>query len=110
MLTQVLSRLACSDCCRTLILFCTVFELALKHSLGKLNLESPMGDLLPKLRESYRLSALPLTEDDCLQLMKIPMLDRDPFDRMLVCQAVAQGLTIVTPDSQLQAYPVRTLW
>jgi PIN domain nuclease of toxin-antitoxin system len=40
----------------------------------------------------------------------LPHLHRDPFDRMLVCQAIAHGLTLVTPDEAIRRYPVRTMW
>jgi PIN domain nuclease of toxin-antitoxin system len=45
-----------------------------------------------------------------LQLTRLPRLHRDPFDRMLVCQAIAGGMAILTPDREVAAYPVRTLW
>ena len=44
------------------------------------------------------------------RLSKLPELHRDPFDRMLICQAIEHGLTIVTPDAAIQRYPVRVLW
>lgn len=53
---------------------------------------------------------LPLTEAATLQLSKLPALHKDPFDRMLVCQAIEHGLTIVTPDEMVRSYPIRTLW
>lgn len=43
-------------------------------------------------------------------LFKLPAIHRVPFDRMLVCQAVAEGLTILTPDEAISQYPVRTAW
>jgi PIN domain nuclease of toxin-antitoxin system len=45
-----------------------------------------------------------------LQLAKLPAYHRDPFDRMLVCQAIAHGLTILTPDEAVGRYPVPTIW
>ena len=45
-----------------------------------------------------------------IQLAKLPMLHTDPFDRMLVCQAIEHGLAIATPDELIEQYPVRTLW
>jgi len=51
-----------------------------------------------------------LDEASVLQVGQLPTPHRDPFDRMLVCQAIAHGLTIVTPDPQIAQYPVRVLW
>ena len=56
------------------------------------------------------IEVLDLSEAATLQLPKLPALHRDPFDRMLVCQAVAHGLTLVTPDTAVRSYPIRTLW
>lgn len=45
-----------------------------------------------------------------LHLPRLPFLHRDPFDRVLVCQALVRGLSILTPDAAIAVYPVRTLW
>jgi PIN domain nuclease of toxin-antitoxin system len=45
-----------------------------------------------------------------LHLSRLPDFHRDPFDRMLVCQAVAHGLTVSTPDELVRRYPIRTAW
>jgi PIN domain nuclease of toxin-antitoxin system len=51
-----------------------------------------------------------LVEEEVLYLPKIPKLHRDPFDRMLICQAIVNGLSIVTPDLLISQYPIRVLW
>ncbi len=43
-------------------------------------------------------------------MASLPMLHRDPFDRMLVCQALAHGLVLVTPDTLIHQYNIQTLW
>jgi PIN domain nuclease of toxin-antitoxin system len=43
-------------------------------------------------------------------LSRLPPLHRDPFDRMLICQAIQHGLTLITPDEAIQQYPILTLW
>ncbi len=53
---------------------------------------------------------LPLDEDSCLLLPRLPSLHRDPFDRILVCQAMAGGLVLLTPDPEVTRHPVRTDW
>lgn len=45
-----------------------------------------------------------------MYLPQLPALHRDPFDRLLACQAVMNGLTVLTPDPLLRSYPIRTLW
>ena len=88
----------------------SVWEIAVKHALGKLPLPEPPDRYLPAQRNARGITALPLDEDAALHLVKLPALHRDPFDRMLICQALAGALTIVTPDPEIARYPVRILW
>lgn len=88
----------------------SAWEIALKHALGKLPLPEEPETLLPRLRSAHRVEELPLSEAAALQLPKLPPLHRDPFDRMLVCQAIVHGMTLVTSDPPLRRYPVRALW
>jgi len=88
----------------------STWEISLKHGLGKLPLPQSPDVLLPRLRKDHGITELPLSEAATLQLFKLPALHRDPFDRMLVCQCIEHGLTLVTPDKSVRAYPVRTLW
>lgn len=88
----------------------SAWEIAVKHRLGKL----PLGDLperyIPNERKKHRIDSLPLDESDTLLLDKIPLLHHDPFDRMLICQAIAHHMTILTPDPLIAQYPVLTRW
>ncbi|MBN2498365.1 MAG: type II toxin-antitoxin system VapC family toxin [Deltaproteobacteria bacterium] len=86
------------------------WEMALKHGLGKLPLPDQPERLVPRLRDLHGIEPLALDEEAALMLHRLPALHRDPFDRMLVCQAIAAGLSILSPDPQLSAYPVRTEW
>ena len=88
----------------------SAWEIGIKHSLGRLPLPTEPRTFVPALRETYRIEALPLDEESCLQAARLPLLHQDPFDRALVGQAIAHGLTILTPDRKITAYPVRTLW
>lgn len=88
----------------------SAWEIAVKHGLGRLPLPVPLADFLPALRARYALSSLPVDEESALHVIKLPRLHRDPFDRMLVSQAIVHGLTIVTPDSDIARYPARTIW
>jgi len=47
---------------------------------------------------------------EALHLTRLPLLHKDPFDRMLICQAIVHGLVILTPDQLIYQYPVRTMW
>lgn len=88
----------------------SVWEIALKHGLGKLPLPEPIERFVRRYREGHGISPLPLEETALFQLSKLPDLHRDPFDRMLLCQAIVHGLVLVTPDPLIHQYPIRVLW
>ena len=77
--------------------------------MGKLPLPEPPETYLPKQRDLHQIASLALDESSVIQLAKLPPLHRDPFDRMLICQALQNGLTIVTVDSAVRAYPVSVM-
>ena len=65
---------------------------------------------MPAEREAHGIAELPIDEESTLHLSRLPVLHRDPFDRLLVSQAIVHGLTIVTPDPIVKQYPARTMW
>jgi PIN domain nuclease of toxin-antitoxin system len=88
----------------------SAWEIALKYSLGRIDLQDAPNLYVPRERERHGIEALPLDETAALHLTKLPLLHKDPFDRMLVCQALAHGLVILTPDDLVRQYPIRTVW
>ena len=87
----------------------SVWEAIVKYQLGKLPLPEPPETYLPKQRDLHQISSLNLDENSVIQLSKLPLLHRDPFDRMLICQALQNDLTIVTVDTAIRAYSVNVL-
>ena len=85
-------------------------EIAAKHALRKLPLPERPELLVPAIRAAYQLGSLPLDEESALKLSDLPSHHRDPFDRLLVCQAIVHGLLLLTPDEAIRRYPVRTAW
>jgi PIN domain nuclease of toxin-antitoxin system len=88
----------------------SVWELSVKYSLGRLPLPDAPERFLPIQREHHGIAALPLEERAVLHLHKLPSLHRDPFDRMLICQAIEHDCVLLTPDPLITQYPVRALW
>jgi PIN domain nuclease of toxin-antitoxin system len=88
----------------------SAWEIAVKHRLGKLPLPAPPERFVPAQRAAHGIEPLPVDEEAALHVAKLPDLHRDPFDRMLVAQAIVGGLVVVTPDDPIRQYPVRTLW
>jgi len=85
------------------------WEICLKHSLGKLPLPQSPAHFVPLQREKHLIAPLALDEAAVAQLSGLPALHRDPFDRMLVCQARAHNLTLASSDSLVRQYPVALL-
>jgi PIN domain nuclease of toxin-antitoxin system len=88
----------------------STWEIAVKHSLGKLPLPQAPDAYIPRQRKNHGIDILPLSEEATLQLPRLPALHRDPFDRMMICQCIAHSMAILTPDEQIRQYPVRSLW
>ncbi|MGD0412045.1 MAG: type II toxin-antitoxin system VapC family toxin [Verrucomicrobiota bacterium] len=85
------------------------WEISLKHSLGQLPLPQPPAQFVPLQREKHLIAPLVLDEEAVARLNGLPGLHRDPFDRMLVCQAQAHGLTLASSDSLVRQYAVALL-
>ena len=85
------------------------WEALVKHHIGKLPLPHPPEHYLPMQREHHHMTSLSLDEASVLRLPDLPPFHRDPFDRMLICQAVEHGLTLVTVDEDITGYPVSVL-
>lgn len=88
----------------------STWEISVKYVLGRLSLPGPPERFIPAQREAHGIESLPLDEESTLYLRRIPELHADPFDRMLVCQSIVHGMTILTPDELISQYPVRTDW
>ena len=87
----------------------SIWEAVIKHNLGKLPLPAPPADYLPRQRAAHGIASLPVDEGAMTPLAGLPPLHRDPFDRLLVAQAIQHGLTIVTVDPDVIAYSVPVL-
>lgn len=88
----------------------SIWEIVLKHQAGKLNFTAHLGKVLEVIMHESPWSMLALTPDAFRVLASLPPLHKDPFDRMLVAQALDGGFTVVTADSIIPRYDVSTLW
>ena len=88
----------------------SIWELLVKHTLGKLSLPSLPEQRLKEAIEEMGFIPLELGLEAVFQLPKLPQVHRDPFDRLLICQSIAGGLTLLTPDPEIRQYPVLTAW
>ena len=88
----------------------SVLEIAIKYAQGRLPLPAPPQALVAGERQRRGLASLAVDEESALHVVKLPPLHGDPFDRLLVAQAIVHGMTILTPDPIITRYPARTLW
>ena len=88
----------------------SAWEIAIKQARGRLILSEPAIRYVPKYREMHGFRELSLDEDSVLHVAQLPDAHKDPFDRMLICQAIAHGMVVVSPDPMFLRYPVRTIW
>jgi PIN domain nuclease of toxin-antitoxin system len=88
----------------------SILEVVIKHGLGKLQLPYAPSHVLPPLIRRHAMGILPLTTGAIFRLERLPSLHRDPFDRLLVAQALEHRLTLVTPDPLVRQYPVPNIW
>ena len=88
----------------------STWEIAVKHKLGRLPLPESPAKYIPEKREQHGIVSLILNELATLYLTKLPDLHKDPFDRILICQAIVEGLCLLTPDELIVQYPVHSQW
>ena len=88
----------------------SIWEMLVKHQLGKLPLPDKPDNFIQQQCERHFIEYLPLDEKAVFKLSRLPNHHRDPFDKMLVCQAIAHDLTVLTPDKLISQYPVASAW
>jgi PIN domain nuclease of toxin-antitoxin system len=88
----------------------SVWEIAVKYAAGRLTLPERPERYVPTMRAERGFAALAIDEESALHASRLPTLHRDPFDRILVSQAIVHGMTILTPDPIVTQYPARTFW
>ena len=95
---------------RNCVSVASLWEVAIKSSIGKLILgDTPIAALLDRI-ESDRLHLLPINAHHCARIAKLFLHHRDPFDRMLVAQALEDDLAIVSADPALDRYGIVRVW
>jgi len=87
----------------------TAWEIAIKQSLGKLELDRPAGIWVPEVIRRTGLESAPIELMAALRVRALPWHHRDPFDRLLIAQALEGGCTIVTHDEVFARYGVAVL-
>jgi PIN domain nuclease of toxin-antitoxin system len=88
----------------------SIWEILVKNKLGKLPLPENPEIFIVDQCGKHLIESLPLDSKAVFYLKDLPDYHRDPFDRMLICQAMAHNLTLLTSDTLITQYPVATVW
>ncbi len=86
------------------------WEICIKVSLGKLTLQPDWRQQFDDEIAINRIHWLPITREHGQRIIELPFLHGDPFDRMLIAQALCENMTLMTLDANIRLYPVPTIW
>jgi len=87
----------------------SLWEIAIKMSLSKLELKLPFDEFLSNIKKSD-FEILQIEDGYLKKLLELPFVHKDPFDRLIISTAIAEDLTIITIDENIQKYDVKWVW
>jgi len=87
----------------------TMWEFTIKHSKGKLSFEGGLNNFW-RLTLANRIDILTIKENHLNTLLTLPFHHNDPFDRLIIASAIAEGAAILTTDENIQQYNVPHVW
>jgi PIN domain nuclease of toxin-antitoxin system len=88
----------------------SAWEIATKYEIGRLKLPGTPADLLDRLTEELDLTILPIDVSDALKSATLPWHHRDPFDRLIIAQAIIHDVPILTSDKRIAQYSIPVFW
>ncbi len=88
----------------------SIWEIAIKVSLGRLRLDAELGELVATDIVGSSIAVLDVRKEHAVAVARLPFHHRDPFDRLLVAQAIVEGLDVVTADPAFAQYGVKRVW
>ncbi|NOT59395.1 MAG: type II toxin-antitoxin system VapC family toxin [Acidobacteria bacterium] len=88
----------------------TYWEVAIKIGIGKYSLVEPLSDFFERELDANEFRVLPIEPRHVAPLTSLPFHHRDPFDRLIIAQAMVEGISIVSIDAAFDPYPVKRLW
>ncbi len=88
----------------------SLYEIAVKARIGRIELPADAEEYLPRLLRRHSFGVLPVDEAHALRAGTLPLIHRDPWDRLLVAQAQVENLPIITADPAIGQYDVEVIW
>ncbi|PZU96726.1 MAG: PIN domain nuclease [Pseudanabaena sp.] len=86
------------------------WEIIIKVGTGKLSLSEPPETYIPSRIASNQFEILPVQMSHILRINSLPNFHKDPFDRLLIAQSLVEDLSMITVDSAIGQYPIKTIW
>jgi PIN domain nuclease of toxin-antitoxin system len=93
-----------------LISTASLWEIAIKNNIGKLGLAQPFEIFIPSQLAKNAIELLPIEISHLAVITRLPMHHRDPFDRLLIAQAITEQVPIVSVDNKFDTYGIKRLW
>ena len=88
----------------------SIWEIAIKTSLGKLSFDKPLEQFLPEQIAANDARLLDISLFHALRVASLPFHHRDPFDRMIIAQGLTENLPILSDDNAFDAYGIKRIW
>jgi PIN domain nuclease of toxin-antitoxin system len=88
----------------------SAWEIQIKHQLGKLQMQTSLAEAIDSQQQTNQIEMLPITLEHVLMLDNLPGHHKDPFDRLLVAQAMVEKAILLSHDAQIASYPIKVEW
>lgn len=88
----------------------SLWEICIKKSLGKISLKDGWFQTIQKEMKINTIQWLPIEMTHCAEVTELPLHHRDPFDRMLIAQAIVEDMKLLSRDSRLSVYAIELIW
>jgi PIN domain nuclease of toxin-antitoxin system len=105
-----IARRQIDDSDRLFLSMAGIWEITFKNSAGKMPLPSPPRDWVPSRMSFFQVELLPMDSEVVLLSGELPAVHHDPFDRLLVAQAILSNLPVISPDAPLSSLGARRIW
>jgi len=101
----------CQDPANQLLLsVASVWEMQIKLQLGKLTIRIPLADVITHQQQTNNVDIVPITLTHVLTLDGLPSYHKDPFDRLIIAQAMVEGIAVISNDPMFAHYPIKLIW
>jgi PIN domain nuclease of toxin-antitoxin system len=87
----------------------SIWEVTIKYNIGKFDLENSLADLFEFVKRN-QISIIPIELEHLLVLSTLPLIHRDPFDRIIIAQGMTEKLTVISKDSFFKDYDLPIIW